>query len=251
MRKILKRMMILALPVFLACPAAAEEIKLVGGAAAITAVFSPIKESFEKSTGDKLNIRLTDPTKAMVALEKGEVDFATLNELAIEGAIKNAKQQGIQIDPKTLTRTLVSQTSLVVFLDKANRVNKLSKEQLKGIFTGSITNWSEVGGANQPIVVLWGEETPFLNGLFSKRILEGQPVTPKATLAGDHFELRKLVIGTPGAISLGTTGMMTPKLKVPEVPSIPLPILVITKGKPTAKVEKVLKFYKEEFGFMD
>ena len=250
MRNVLKKLILLALPALIAAPAIAEEIKVIGGAAAITAVFSPIKDAFENSTGDTLNIRLTDPTKAMIALEKGAVDFATLNELAVDSAIKGAKQQGVEIDPGTLTRTLVSQTSLLVFMDKGNRVSKLSKEQLKGIFTGKIVNWKEVGGADLPILVLWGEETPFLNTLFTKRVLDGEPVTPRARLLGDHFELRKLVVQTPGAICLGTTGLIMPRLKVPEVPEITLPILVITKGKPTAKVQKVLDFYQEEYGFI-
>jgi len=250
MRNVLKKMILLALPVLIAAPAIAEEIKVIGGAAAITAVFSPIKDAFENSTGDTLNIRFTDPAKAMITLEKGGADFATLNELAVDSAIKDAKRQGVEIDPKTLTRTLVAQSSLLVFMDKGNRVSKLSREQLKGIFTGKIVNWKEVGGADQPIVVLWGEETTFLNALFTKRVLDGKPVTPRARLLGDNFELRKLVVQTPGAICLGTTGLIMPRLKVPEIPEITLPILVITKGKPIAKVLKVLDFYQEEYGFI-
>lgn len=251
MRHLLQKIVLLALPALLAVPAMAEEIKVTGGTAAIAAVFSPIKESYEKTTGDTLRIRLTDPTKAMIVLEKGEVDFATLNDLAIDGAIKGAERKGVKIDPKTLTRTLIAQTDLLVFLDRGNKVGRLSKVQLKKIFTGKVANWKEVGGADQPIIVLWGEETVFLNNLFTKKILDGEAVTPKAWLAGDHFELRKLVVGNPGAISIGTSGLIMPGLKVPEVPRIPLPIMVITKGKPSAKVERVLKFYREEYGFMD
>lgn len=250
MRNVLTKMILLALPALIAAPAIAEEIKVIGGAAAITAVFSPIKDAFENSTGDTLSIRFTDPAKALITLEKGAADFATLNELAVDTAIKGAKRRGVEIDPKTLTRTLVAQSSLLVFMEKGNRVSKLSREQLKGIFTGKIANWKEVGGADQPIVVLWGEETTFLNALFTQRVLDGEPVTPKARLLGDSFELRKLVIQTPGAICLGTTGMIMPRLKVPEVPEIILPILVITKGKPTAKVRKILDFYQEEYGFI-
>lgn len=250
MRHTTMKMMLLALPLFLAAPAVAEEVKLIGGISAITTVFSPIKETYEKTTGDTLTIRLSEPTKALIALEKGEVDFATVNAFSVDSAIKNASERGIVIDPATLNRIPVAKSNLLVFLEKNNRVSKLSKEQLKGIFTGKITNWSEVGGANQPIIVLWGKDTPYLNTLFSKRILDGEPVTPKARIAGDHFDLRKLVVATPGAIALNSTGLIMPKLKVPEVPSMPLPILVITKGKPSPKVQKVLHFYQEEYGFM-
>jgi len=246
----MKMIMMLTLPLVFAAPAVAEEVKLIGGISAITTVFSPIKETYEKTTGDTLTIRLSEPTKALIALEKGEVDFATVNEFSVDSAIKNAGERGIVIDPATLNRIQVAKSNLLVFLEKSNRVSKLSKEQLKGIFTGKITNWREVGGANQPIIVLWGMDTPYLNTLFSKRILDGEPVTPKARVAGDHFDLRKLVVATPGAIALNSTGLIMPKLKVPEVPSMPLPILVITKGKPSAKVQKVLDFYQDEYGFM-
>lgn len=246
----MKMIMMLALPLLIAAPAVAEEIKLIGGISAITTVFSPIKETYEKTTGDTLTIRLSEPTKALIALEKGEVDFATVNEFSVETALKNAKREGVAIDPATLNRTEVAKSNLLVFLDKGNRVSKLSKEQLKGIFTGKITNWSGVGGADQPIVVLWGKDMPFLNTLFSKKIMDGEPVTPKARIAGDHFDVRKIVVATPGAIALNSTGLIMPKLKVPEVPSMPLPILVITKGEPSAKVQKVLDFYRDEYGFM-
>lgn len=251
MRQVSKKIVLLALAVLVAAPALAEEITVIGGVAAITAVFSPIKETYEKSTGDTLTIRLSDPTKALIALEKGEVDLATVNEFSVESALKGAKQQGVEIDPASLNRMLIAQSNLLVFLEKSNPVTRLSKEQLKGLFTGKITNWREVGGDDRPVVVFWGKETPYLNTLFSKKILDGEAVTPKAKPAGDHFDLRKQVVGTPGGIALNLTGLIMPKLKVPETPNLPLPILIITKGKPTAKVQKVLNFYQEEYGFMN
>lgn len=251
MRKAGRMWLALVLFSFFALPAAAEEIKVIGGAAAITTVFSPIKESYEKTTGDRLTIRLSDPTASLIALEKGEFDFASINALSVESAIEKAGKSGVKIDPASLQRTQIAQSRLVVFLDKSNPVSRLSKEQLKDIFTGKSTNWRELGGDDREIVVFWGSDTPYLNSLFSKKILDGAPVTPKARKAGDHFELRKLVLATPGAIAINSSGLIMPKLKVPEIPSLPLPILAITKGKPTAKVQKVLSFYREEYGFMD
>lgn len=232
-------------------PAPAEIIRLEGGAAAISTVFSPIKDAFEKTTGDTLAINLTNPTKSLISLERGEVDMVSINALAIDGAIAKAREQGVVIDPATLHRTVVAPSSLVIFLHRGNPVSRLSKEQLKGIFTGKISNWREVGGDDREIAVFWGRETPYLNALFGRTILDGEPVTPKARPAGDHFNLREIVISTPGAIVINTNGLAMPKLKVPETPSMTLPILAITKGKPTSKVRKVLDFYQEEFGFMD
>lgn len=229
----------------------AEEIRIIGGAAAIGTVFSPIKEAYEKATADRLTIRLSDPTESLIALEKGEVDMASINSLSVDSAIEKARKKGVEIDPATLHRVQIASSMLVVFLERANQVTRLTKEQLKGIFTGKITNWREVGGEDREIIVIWGKETPYLNNLFSKKILDGEPVTPKARQSGDHFELRKLVMATPGSIAINTSGLIMPKLKVPEIPQMPLPILAMTKGEPSAKVKKVLDYYKNEFGFMD
>ena len=138
-----------------------------------------------------------------------------------------------------------------MFLNKSNPVSRLTKEQLKGIFTGKITNWREVGGEDREIAVYWSKETTYLNMVFTKTILDGEPVTPKALPGGNHFNLRKLAITTPGAIVINTNGLIMPNLKVPEIPQMPLPIMAVTKGKPSAKVQKVLDFYREEYGYMD
>lgn len=251
MKETAKIMTLLALVIIFALPVAAEEIRVIGGAAAISTVFSPIRETYEKTTGDRLTIRLSDPTEALIALEKGEADLASINSLSVDSAIEKAKKLGVEIDPASLHRAQIASSTLVVFLEKSNPVSRLSKEQLKGIFTGKITNWREAGGDDREIVVIWGKETPYLNNLFGRKILDGAPVTAKARQAGDHFELRKMVVATPGSIAINTSGLIMPKLKVPEIPGMPLPILAITKGKPAAKVQKVLNFYREEFGFMD
>lgn len=43
---------------------------------------------------------------------------------------------------------------VLVLLNKANPVQNLSKQQVKDIFSGKITNWKTVGGKDQPIVVV-------------------------------------------------------------------------------------------------
>lgn len=228
----------------------AAEIRIEGGAAAITTVFSPIQESYQSATGNTLTIRLTNPTKALIALEKGEVNLAALNSLSFDDAIAKAKAQGVAIDPKTLVRQVINEDRLVIFLNKANKVSGLTKDQLRGIFTGKITNWKEVGGDDGPIQVYWGKETTYLNMLFSKTILEGESVTAKAQEATDHFRLRELVLKDPAAIAINTNGLVMPGLRVPKIPLMRLPIEAVTKGKPSAEVINLLKFFKEEFGYM-
>ena len=177
--------------------------------------------------------------------------MAAINLFAVESGIEHARKRGVVIDPASLHRQQVAMSSLVVFTNKTNPVIRLNKEQLKGIFTGRITNWQEVGGEDREIVVLWGTETNFLNPLFQKTILDGEKITSRALEAGDHYELRQLVMEIPGGIAINTSGLIMPKIKVPKIPLIPLPIIAVTKGEPSVKVKRVLSFYQKEYGFLD
>lgn len=56
-----------------------------------------------------------------------------------------------------LVENIVALDGIAVIVDKNNTVDNLTKQQLQDIYTGKITNWSEVGGADQNIVVIGRE----------------------------------------------------------------------------------------------
>lgn len=67
--------------------------------------------------------------------------------------IEYAEQQGT-----TFQYTQIGSEAFVFFVHKDNPVNSLTLEQIKGIYSGQITNWSEVGGKNQKIVAFQRNE---------------------------------------------------------------------------------------------
>lgn len=231
--------------------ASAEEITVEGGPSSITTIYSPIKAAYEEATGDRLTLVQTNPTKAMIALAKGEVDVASIASLAFVDAIGKAKKQGIEIAPADFSQTPVTKSNVVIFLERNNPVSQLSREQVKGIFTGKISNWKEVGGADLEIQLFWTKEIVYVNSLFIKMMLDGQPISPKAKIVDDLLTMRKAIIATAGAIAISPEGLKMPLLKIPQTPTLPLEMVAFTKGPPSAKVQRLLNFYREEFGYMD
>lgn len=225
----------------------AEEIRIEGGGAAISHVFIPVKELFEKSTGIALVLKSSTPVKGLIALEKGLVD-ATVAAQQLEKILTGAAREGVRIDPATLKVAEIAQSRLVVMVHKSNKLPALNKDQLHALFTGEIANWKQLGGIDQPVVVVWGKGTPGQNAQFTKEVLDGEQVVSSAVMVTDYRSIRDTVTATPGSIGIDPQGYVSAGISTPEIPVMMSPIILITKGEPSPKVQKLLTLHEEEFG---
>ena len=223
-----------------------EELKIGAGAAPTENILKPIKPYFEKATGIKLQILEYGPKQAMLELEKGVIDAASAG-LSFEDWLDLMKKEGVPVrDPASLSFVEIGKDRIVVIIHKDNPVNELSKDQLKGIFTGKITNWKEVGGKDMPIIVVWGKLIPGTNKLFVEKILDGEPVLKEVLETTTAAEIKNIVAITPEAIGIGPLAVVDGSVKAPKIPEISRPITLVTKGKPSAKVQKLIDFIKGE-----
>lgn len=56
-----------------------------------------------------------------------------------------------------LTGTVIAYDGIAIILNNENQLTNLSIEQIAGLFNGETANWSEVGGADAPVVVIGRE----------------------------------------------------------------------------------------------
>ena len=68
----------------------------------------------------------------------------------------------------------VAKDGLSVFLHESNPVKELTIEQLKGIYTGTITNWKQVGGRDATIILYGRENSSGTYGFFKDNVLAGR-----------------------------------------------------------------------------
>ncbi|BCG48004.1 phosphate ABC transporter phosphate-binding protein [Citrifermentans bremense] len=220
-----------------------EEIKVGGGGASISAIFTPVKAPYEKATGDTLFILQSSPKDGLVDLLKGKVDLAT-GAVPVDSMIAGAEKDGVKVDKGSLVVQQVGSNRTAVFVHPSNKVSALSKEQLKGLFTGKIVNWKEVGGDDKDVIVVWGKGTPGQNAQFLKEVLDGEPVTKDILDTTNYAKIKESVSATPEAIGIDPFGLADATVKVVESPVLTSPILAITQGKPSARVQKVLDYIK-------
>jgi phosphate transport system substrate-binding protein len=111
---------------------------------------------------------------AYTRLLKGEADMifaAAPSETQIEAA-RNA---GVEFH-----LTPIGREAFVFFVNSKNPVEDLTVEQIRGIYTGEITNWKEVGGKNQSIRPFQRAENSGSQSALL-RLMEGLPLMEPET----------------------------------------------------------------------
>lgn len=224
----------------------AEEIKVGGGGAPIDSIMKPVKEPFGKASGITLNLVFSSATLSLKQLINGELDASTAG-LGYDDLLAAAKKENITVaDPAAYVPTTIGKGKIYTIVHKDNPVTQLTKEQLKGIFTGKITSWKEVGGNDAPIIVVLSKINPATNAAYKKLALDDAPYTTDILDAGRFEDLRDKVASTPEAIGFGPATMLDKTAKTLETPEFSRPIILVTKGKPSPKVEKLIDFIKGE-----
>lgn len=85
--------------------------------------------------------------------------------------------------------------------DVAKAVPNLTKQQLIDIFTGKVTNWKDVGGPDQNVVLVTRPSTSGTRALFSEFALDkNQEASNKSLETDDSGALIQSISNTPGAI---------------------------------------------------
>jgi phosphate transport system substrate-binding protein len=220
-----------------------ETIKVGAGAGAPTEnVLKPVKAAFEKATGLELSIISAGVKIAFRDVASGVIDAGAAG-LAYDDWLAFMKKEGEEVkDPTAFTPVKIGTDRIAVFVSKENTVAKLSKEQLQKIFAGEIENWKDVGGMDSPILVAIGGLAQGTNNTFAKHVMAGKPFLKDILNLTSSKEVLEAVAVNPAAIGFGPAGVVDSSVNVPEIPEISRDITLITKGKPSAKVQKLIDF---------
>ncbi len=120
--------------------------------------------SFEGSTTDNYN-----------ALVDGEFDILIAYENSEEGRAY-AAEKGVELE-----MTAIGSDALVFICSLENRVESLTRDQIEKIYCGKITNWSEVGGDDHPIIAYQRNRDSGSQTLFDKLLPLGDELSDPPT----------------------------------------------------------------------
>jgi phosphate transport system substrate-binding protein len=139
-------------------PAVVSGTVSMAGSTSMERMANATKEAFEELNPEAtVTAEFTGSGAGIEAVLAGTVDIGNssrnLKDTEIEaGAVEN----------------IVAIDGIAVIVSQSNTVAGLSKDELKGIYLGEIRNWSEVGGADDPIVVVGREAGSGTRGAFEE-----------------------------------------------------------------------------------
>lgn len=107
--------------------------------------------------------------------------------------LKEEEKEGIEY--KT-----IALDGIALAINPSNGVENLTLEQIKGIYTGEITNWSELGGNDADIVVVSRENGSGTRSAFEEIVGIGDLLTQKTIIKSGNGEVASYVAGEPNAI---------------------------------------------------
>lgn len=190
----------------------------------------------------------------------GSVDIGN-SDVAAEEKLE-ADQASELVDHKVCVITMAP----IINKELAKDVTNLTKQQLIDIFTGKVTNWNEVGGPDEEIVLVTRPQTSGTRALFKEYALDGnEEVSGGALETDDSGTLLQSVSDNKGAIgyvalsylvnndSVSTVSIDGVEPTMENTYNGTYPVWgyehMYTKGEPTGAIKEYLNFItSEEYG---
>jgi phosphate transport system substrate-binding protein len=94
------------------------------------------------------------------------------------------------------------------------RLASLTRKQVRDIFAGRIRNWKEVGGRDQPMVVLQRPTDSGTRTVFASVVMDGDTLVSGAQEIGSSGKMQTALRDTAGAISYLVLSHAHPELKI-------------------------------------
>ncbi len=228
------RTMLLVAGLLAGCAAAQAQDKLVlDGSTTV----GPIAKAFAEylmRQNPNVNITVSESGSGngAKALLNGTCDIANLSRHLKDSERTAMEEKGIKP-----VAHVVAYDALPVIVHPSNKVQGLTIDQIRDIYTGKITNWKDVGGPDLPVVVISRDTNSGTFETFKELVLGKEAkICESAEYAGSNGAVRQRVQMTKGAIGYVGLGFLDRSIKAVQVGGImPSAETVLDKSYPIAR----------------
>uniref|UniRef100_A0A6H1ZQP6 Putative phosphate ABC transporter substrate-binding protein n=1 Tax=viral metagenome TaxID=1070528 RepID=A0A6H1ZQP6_9ZZZZ len=193
----------------------------------------------------------------IAAIIDGTCDIANASRSMKEQELSKAISKGK--DPKA---NVIAMDGIAVIVHPSNKVSSLTKNQLKDIYIGNISDWSTLGGEKQKIVVISRDSASGTFESFGEMALDKRKVRADALMQASNQVVASTLAKTPGAIGYVGLGYVSSQVRVlalngvmPSEGNVIMnkyilfrPLFMYTNGAPKGVVKDFIDFVLSEEG---
>ncbi len=178
---------------------------------------STTAESAATAGGSAGSITAAGSTALLPLVKQAAADYQAKNsdvKISVSGGgsrvgITQAAQKGVDIgdsdilapDQPTLQDHQVAVVQFDVVTNPAAKVKKLTSSQIHDIFSGKVTNFNQVGGADQAITIINRPRSSGTRAIFVEKLMSGEQPTEGGGTQDSSGTVASIIGQTPGAIS--------------------------------------------------
>ncbi|MCG7849629.1 MAG: PstS family phosphate ABC transporter substrate-binding protein, partial [ANME-2 cluster archaeon] len=153
----------------------------------------------------------------IAALINGEVDIAISSRSITAREIESARKKGIEP-----WEFIIARDGLAVIVNPDNQLKNLTLDQIGAIYRGEITNWNQIGGADQEITLYGRQSTSGTYEFFLEHVVNWQQTrkndySPKMRNMEGNKAIADAVTADSSGIGYVGIGYVTEKIHVINV----------------------------------
>jgi len=234
-----------------AVPAYAEKVVVAGSTTVLPIAQKAAEVFMDQNSFARITVRGGGSGVGLASLIDGTCDIADSSR-----PIKDTELDKAVTNGRNIKAHVIAMDGIAIIVNPENRVNALSKQQLKDIYTGKVSNWSQVGGGSGQIVVVSRDTASGTFESFSELALNKEKVRPDALMQASNAAVVSTVDRTPGAIGYVGLGYITSSVKAVEIDGIMpseetvladqyafgRPLFMYTNGEPKGLAKEFIDF---------
>lgn len=183
----------------------------VAGSTTVLPIAEMAAEGYEQQTGTKVLVSGLGSSAGIEAVTNGTADIAT-----------SSRELTAAESEHELVATVIAHDGIAVIVNPDNPVSGLTTEQLRDIYAGKITNWSEVGGPDLAIQVVNRDEASGTREAFRTIVMGDASFDRSAAVLPGTGQVRDVVSRTPGAIGYISIGFVNSDYAATSVRALPI-----------------------------
>ncbi len=205
MKKFISMILTAVLALSLAACGSEKQQVATDGSTSMSKVIGSLAEAFEAKSGIEVSYNGSGSGSGIKAVQSGTCDIG-LSSRALKDDEKEAG----------LTGTVLAYDGIAVIVNPENPVNDLDLETIAKIYTGEITNWSEIGG-NDTEIVLIGREAGSGTRSGFEEIVGVEDICQYRQELTSTGDVITAVAGNPGAIGYASVASVKDTVKALRV----------------------------------